>query len=107
MPAPPVVQASDAQRRALFAVFLRAASRRFNLVEVVPQRFVARGWELDDRVHIATLALAFVAMRRPLMKIQVFRGADDPPCWAKIVGFSSAQDIVEALELRDLIPGAG
>jgi hypothetical protein len=106
MPAPRVTHATDAQRRALFTVFLRAANRRFNLVETVPQRFAARGWDLDDRVHIATLALAFVAMRKPLMKIEVFRGADDPPRWAKIVGLSTAGDIVEALELRDLIPGA-
>lgn len=90
-------------RRALFKAHLRAVQRHFKLLERVPPRFVARGWELDDRVDIAMMALCFVAMRMPTLKVEVFRGANDPPCWASIVGATEAGRVVEALELGDLI----
>jgi hypothetical protein len=101
--APPVSGYVDVARRALFGAFLRAASRRYNLLERVPARFAQRGWDLDDRVQIATMALAFVAMRKPDAKVEVYPSANDPPCWAKIVGATAASVVVDALELRDLI----
>lgn len=103
MPAPPVILVDDEKRRALFAQFLKVVQRQFNLIERVPERFKKRGWACDDRLAIATLALCCVAMRRPDITMKVFPGTDDPQCWAKIVGVSTAEKIVEALELRDLI----
>jgi hypothetical protein len=95
---------ADGARRALLAQFLRIAQRRFNLVERVPKRFAARGWDLvGDRVEVATAALAMVAMRQGKVKLRIFPGTDDPPEWKGLVGFSEASRIVEALELGDLI----
>lgn len=97
MDGPPVT--TEMAKRAL----LIGAARAHGLVEAVPARFKARGWDCDDRVHIATAALACVALNVGKTRFRIFPGTDDPPCWAAITGVTEARKIVEALEIGDLL----
>lgn len=82
---------------------LVGAARGLGLLERMPERFRARGWALDDRLHVATAAVCCVALRQGRVRFLVQPGTDDHECWTKIKGMTPAVDIVEALELEDML----
>ena len=85
-------------------VLLTGTARGLDLLKRMPKRFTARGWDLDDRCHIAIAAVCCVKIRCPKTKFTVPVGTDDPPCWKAITKeHVSAQEIVTALELDDML----
>lgn len=84
-------------------VLLAGTARGLGLMERMPARFRARGWPLDDRMHVATAAVCCVALRVGKTRFKVFPGTDDPRCWSELVGLNEAQKIVETLELQDML----
>ncbi len=88
---------------AITQALLVGAARALNLIERMNKRFKARGWDTDDRVHIAVAAVSCVKLNVPKTSFRIAPGTDDPPCWKSIVGSSSAERVVEALELRDML----
>lgn len=94
----PIISIADARR-----VLLVGTARALNLLERMPVRFRKRGWDLDDRVHIAISAVCCVRLRCALTVFTVFPGANDSPEWASITGKTTAAKIVEALELSDML----
>lgn len=89
--------------RVITSVELAAPARALNLISRMNKRFAQRGWPIDDRLYIAIGSVSLFKLGVTGKKFRIAPGPDDPKCWAAIVGLSSPEQIVEALELRDML----
>lgn len=86
-------------RKALLA----GVARSIGAIARVDKRFSERGWPKDDRKHIATAAVCYVKMGIGMQRFKIAPGTDDALCWASLVPSATADQIVDALELTDLL----
>ncbi len=91
------------QLKAMKKSILVGTARGLELMRRMPERFIARRWDLDDRVHIASSAVCFVRLGLSQQMFTVAPGTDDPACWKSLTPRASASQIVDALELNDLL----